>query len=678
MTQHESIRILVVDDEAGMREFLSLELSAQGFQVLLARTGTEALEILRREKFHLVLSDMKMPEINGIALLEQIKSIDASIEVIMMTGHASVENAVQAMKAGAYDFVLKPFSLDELKVLIEKALEKKKLKGLVALYESSRHVLSTVKLADLCEKIMGTVVETFHADEGSLMLLNDQNKLYIASSRGISPAITKETQLEIGERISGLVARNRKEMLFINGVDKYPEFSGMMTSRRIQSSIVCPLLSADGTLLGVLNLNRTRSGENFDVIDLHGVSVFASIAAVSIANARLFEKLEDNVSELHKAQDQLLQSEKLASIGRLVAGVAHELNNPLTSVIGYSQLASASSTIDEMKKSLPVIYEQALRCSKIVKDLLIFARQRKVSRQCTDAYHLIEESLNGVSLEMEKRKIRVEWKKPPEPLALSVDPVQMKQVFTNLLTNSFQAMETITGEKKLAISVELTHDRVRFSFSDNGPGIPDAIAGRIFDPFFTTKDVGQGTGLGLSLSYGVIKEHGGMLTVQKGRTSGACFIVELPIGNYQEMAVDHKAAPAVEAAAIPAAVQKILLVEDEPPIRQLIANILHNGYYQFDVAEDGKTALEKIMTSSYDLILCDYRIPLLNGISLYNEVKKIKPETARRFLFVSGSTEFAQNSEAFFESERLICLLKPFTRNELIEAVGKMIKPAQP
>src|SRR3989338_4728616 len=165
------IRVLVVDDEQGIRDLLSFELGSQGYQVITANDGVDALEKIRRNKFHLVITDLKMPKMGGIETLEEIKKIDPNIEVIMATGFGTIEVAVDSMKKGAYDFVQKPYNIHEISALIEKALEKSQLRALIALYESSKAIFSTVKLNELLEIIMDLMQKVLLADEGSLMLL---------------------------------------------------------------------------------------------------------------------------------------------------------------------------------------------------------------------------------------------------------------------------------------------------------------------------------------------------------------------------------------------------------------------------------------------------------------------------------------------------------------------------
>lgn len=673
LTSKPHFRILVVDDELGMREMLAMELESRGYEVAAASHGNEALEMLQKEKFHLIISDILMPQKDGMALLEAVKKNDPSLEVIMMTGHGTVENAVKAMKMGAYDFVLKPFNLEELMVLVEKALEKQGLKTLVALYESSKAIFSTIKLNELLEIIIDLVLKIHQADEGSLMLLDENQRLSIAASRGIPEETARQTHLEIGERISGLVAKEKRPLLLIDGLERYPELKGIPNNSRIRSSIICPLI-CNQELMGVLNLSRTKTVVNFIPSDLQSVCIFAAQAALAILNAKLYENLRKAYQNLEEAQDELVHTEKLAAIGRLVAGVAHELNNPLTSVIGYSQLALESpGDQEEMRHRLSTIFEQAQRCSRIVKDLLIFARRKNLELQQVNLCELLDESVDGLSIEFNKMDVKVLRNYSQEPVHLRADPQSIKEVFTNILSNSCDALEKVERERRIEISVSKLDGKVRISFSDNGPGIPKKIVNKIFDPFFTTKDVGKGTGLGLSLSYGIVKKHGGDLTVQSEVGQGASFIIELPVNlpmpandEAEGNPLGQKQGTGVSAKK---EIKRVLIVEDEEPIQKLILTLLRPHSYEFDTVSDGQAALKKIQNKNYDLVLCDYRIPKLDGFQLFEEVKKIKPSLAQCFIFISGSTQFIQNSESFFEENHIGCLLKPFTKEQLLGIV---------
>lgn len=657
--------ILVVDDEIGMRDMLSVELGDQGYTVITATNGQEAMTCIKNRKFDLVITDLKMPQMDGLELLENIKSLDSELEVIMATGHGTIESAITAIKNGAYDFILKPYNLDELNLLVKKALEKKKLKMMVALYEASNAVFTTIELDNLLEIILDRMEKVLGADEASVMLLNGQKKLAIAASHGLPNETSREVQLEIGERVAGMVAQEKRARLLINGLDKYPEFKNVQSNNRIKSSIICPLL-CQGELLGVLNINRTKNENNFTSNDLHSATIFASQAALAIQNAKLYHNLKST-------QNELVQSEKLAAIGRLVAGVAHELNNPLTSVIGYSQLAQDVQDLKEIHRQLPIIHSEALRCSRIVKDLLLFARRQKPNYQSVDPCFLVEEALKGLALELEKREIKINKDFPNAPISFYADPNLLQQVFINIIANAYQVLEGVSHERLIEIKVKIVGDHVRLSFKDNGPGIPKEILPKVFDPFYTTKEVGKGTGLGLSLSYGIIKDHGGTILVESTPGKETTFIIELPLKTNGDGAPAINERPKESDFKLPDGA-KILLVEDEEAIRGLVTAIFKEEKCQFDIATDGKMALEKLINQDYDMILCDYRMPKLNGVELLKEIQKIKPKLARRFLFITGSTEFMRNFDSYFKENSLACLLKPFTRNELIAAVNSVMR----
>ncbi len=665
ITDRANTRLLVVDDELGMRDLLSTELGGQGYQVVVASNGQEALDTMQGQKFDLVITDLMMPKMDGLTLLENLKSLDAELEVILATGHGTVESAVSAMKKGAYDFILKPYNLDELTNMVEKALEKKKLKTMVALYEASNAVFTTIELDSLLEIILERMEKVLGADEASVMLLNEQNKLAIAAGRGLSDEVSPEVQLEMGERIAGVVAQEKQAKLLINGLDKYSEFQGLTTNTRIKSSIVCPLL-CQGELLGILNLNRTKNQTNFNFHDLQSATVFASQAALAIQNAKLYHNLKST-------QAELVQSEKLAGIGRLIAGVAHELNNPLTSVIGFSQLALGSHDIQEIHQHLPIIHSQALRCNAIVRDLLLFARRKKPSYQCVDPCCLIEETVRGLGIELEKGKINVRKDFPASPVSFYADPKLLQQVFTNILVNACQVLERISHERMIEIKVRAAGDRLQLSFKDNGLGIPKEILPKIFDPFYTTKEIGKGTGLGLSLSYGIVKDHGGVISVESVLGKETVFFIDLPLKGNGEMAQTPTERPKEAHFRLPAG-SKILVVEDDEPIRKLIATFFENQNYKLDTAFDGEVALDMLKKQDYDIVLCDYRMPKLDGIELFKKIQALKPKQADHFLFITGSTEFVKNFDSFFKGSSAISLLKPFSRIELVVAVNSMTK----
>jgi two-component system NtrC family sensor kinase len=241
------------------------------------------------------------------------------------------------------------------------------------------------------------------------------------------------------------------------------------------------------------------------------------------------------VSEQVQLQEQLVQSAKLSAIGQMISGVAHELNNPLTTVMGYAQLLLVGELDETVKADLQRIYDDALRAQRIVQDLLTFARQKKPERSPTDINETLERTLalRAYALEMDSIKLVTEFEEDlPWTMA---DGYQLQQVFLNIINNSYQAMAQQGKAGTLAVRSEcIGGNTIRVTFGDTGPGIPDEVLKRIFDPFFTTKDVGMGTGLGLSVSHGIIQEHGGRIWAESDPGQGAVFVVELPVVRWPE------------------------------------------------------------------------------------------------------------------------------------------------
>ena len=674
-------KILIVDDGKGMGELLSYEMKALGYQSLIAKDAQQAILHVEKEKYQILIGDIDMPRMNGFEMLERVKEVDPQVEVILTAENGSVEMAVESMKKGAYDFVLKPFNMAEMKELVEKAIEKNELKALVALYEASKALFSTMHLDELFEIVMDLIKRVLKADECSLMLVGEDQMLSIVASRGIPQELAQSVHLKIGERISGLAAKEKRDFLLINGLEGYPDLKRVQDrTRPINSSIVCPLMDK-GKVLGVLNVSRTTNDENYNSTDLHSASIFAAQVALAIQNAKLYESLESKLMELEtsnkslkEAQDQLLQSEKLASIGLLVSGVAHEINNPLTAVIGYTQLLMDSDASPNTQKQLKTIFDQAQRCGRIVQDLLLFARKRKPNSATVNLVKILEESIRVTSQEIKIGGVEIHKKYATEDAMVDGDEHQLQQVFVNMITNACQALRSVSGKRSLEIEASKSDDFFNVIIRDNGPGILKENRSKVFDPFFTTKEVGSGTGLGLSLCYGIIKEHSGTIGIVDSE-KGACFRIELPLAK-------KRIKPTVEAVNLKPAVGKfgkgknILLVEDESSIRGLLNVVLADKGFEIDTASTGEIALEKIKEQPYDIIICDYRIPQMNGLELYENVKKSNPNAAARFLFVSGSITFGEKVSDFLEEEQLPYIAKPFTSEDLLRAVDGILKDA--
>jgi two-component system NtrC family sensor kinase len=385
------------------------------------------------------------------------------------------------------------------------------------------------------------------------------------------------------------------------------------------------------------------------------------------------EELEKTVETLKATQNQLIQSEKLSGIGEFVAGVAHELNNPLTSVMGFADLLQQANMPESERRYLDMIAKSAKRCQKIVASLLSFARRHAPERKVVCVNEIVESAVEILQYQMRTSNIEVIMQLDPRLPATEVDSHQMQQVFLNIINNAKQAMEGRDVKGCLRVTTETADGRVRVIFSDNGPGIPPENITKIFNPFFTTKEVGKGTGLGLSLCYGIVSEHGGTITPYSKPGEGATFVIELPITRALADAAEKKAtAPLPPQAKNEGVGKRVLVIDDEDTILQMISAALTMNGYKVDVARDGEAALRRLGQYHYDLALCDWKMPGLNGEQVYERLHATNPEMSRRLIFITGDT-VNEKTQEFLSSRHKVCLSKPFTLGEFRSAINRVM-----
>ncbi len=431
---------------------------------------------------------------------------------------------------------------------------------------------------------------------------------------------------------------------------------------------------------------------------------------------------------------RLLQTEKMAAIGQLVSGIAHELNNPLTSILGYAQLLLArcptsraaapklyldAGSYREILRAAEKICMEAERAGRIVKNLLLFARGARAERRAVSLNEVVERTLALRSYELKIENIHMELQLDTTMPPCLADPHQLQQVVLNLLVNAEQAiLESHAAERADAtVSSELgrirmrtfalpdaTPPRVALEISDSGPGVPPHIASRLFDPFFTTKPTGLGTGLGLSIAYGIVHDHGGEIylldaeraTAETTPLGGATLVVELPV--FTALEIPAALAPLSEEGAPPpwdngsdqATIQanslegerpsraRILVVEDEPTVAQLIADVLEEDGHMVEVVLDSREGLARASRLGYDLIICDLRMPRIDGRAFYRSLVQSGHPAHLRILFITGDT-LSPRTLDFLSETGLPCLAKPFLVEELksivYRALGSMLLP---
>ncbi|MGH7533429.1 MAG: hybrid sensor histidine kinase/response regulator, partial [Gemmatimonadales bacterium] len=366
--------------------------------------------------------------------------------------------------------------------------------------------------------------------------------------------------------------------------------------------------------------------------------------------------LVEDVTEQRAIEGQLIQSEKMAAVGQLVSGVAHELNNPLTSIAGLSELLLEQTTVaPDARDHLRVIHAQAERAGRIVQNLLTFARKGTAERTPTDLNDVATRTALLIAYELRLRSITLEERLAPEPLLVMADRYELQQVVLNLLTNAVQAVAaTGTEHGTIRLETAVQDSRAILRVSDNGAGVSPQHRPLLFTPFFTTKDQGEGTGLGLSISYGIIEAHGGRLQYTPAPGGGATFSVTLP----------HLERPAPT-------LRRILLVDDDPKNQRLVAALFAREGHQVEAVTSSDAALERVGAGSYDLLVVDARMSTPGGESLVAALREAHPGMERR-LVVAAPRGAPGMAERFRSAGHLVVQL-PFDLRALRSAAESIL-----
>lgn len=378
-------------------------------------------------------------------------------------------------------------------------------------------------------------------------------------------------------------------------------------------------------------------------------------------------------AELAQQQDQLYQNEKMSAMGELLAGVAHELNNPLSVVVGHSLMLREDCTDPETLRQIDKISHAAERCAKIVKTFLTMARQQPARMQRVDINEIIQTAVDVARYGDKGEGTEMTCDLAPNLPQICADPDHITQVFINLILNAEQAMRDGAKGDSIRVTTRLAAKGagVEIIVEDNGPGVPDNIRGRVFEPFFTTKDVGEGTGIGLALCHRIIQSHNGQITLSGGAGGGSLFRIILPVdvGMPSPVEIDSKVAAEAD-------LPRILILDDEDDVAELNAEILMRGGYQVDVFNNAPEAVNSLARHDYGLILSDLNMPETDGRGFFDIIKRDFPNLVNRTGFVTGDT-MGRASQTFLAEAERPCVEKPVSPKELRAFVAAIIAQAE-
>ncbi|MCB8968495.1 MAG: PAS domain S-box protein [Ardenticatenaceae bacterium] len=487
-------------------------------------------------------------------------------------------------------------------------------------------------------------------------------------------------RLRPGQGIAGQSLLHRKSIIVPDAFQEELHYKTIdqKTKLRLRSILTVPLYTKQETI-GVFQVVDEQV-DRFTTNDLELMESLASIAANAIENAKLHENLQQQLLALQNTQQQLVQHEKLAAIGELAAGVAHELNNPLTSINLYVNLLQRRAITEETKHELDKIQQQTLQAASIVRSLLDFSRQHPPERTPTQVNDLVTGVIELLAYQLRSQKIEWQTQLQAELPLAQVDSRQILQVLVNLINNAIQAMQQNTGHRFLSVTTRagasrftgpatsVAEEYICISIEDNGMGISPDLQTRIFDPFFTTKPPGEGTGLGLSVCHGIISEHGGHIWVQSTPEQGSTFFIELPIVAPTIKREMDKEAVASEADAPDTIRPHILIIDDEEGIRAVLSRALRRENYRVDSVSDGETGLAYAQQHDYNIIVCDMHMPQIDGMAVYKQLQAQQPHLLSRLIFTTGETS-SETVRLFLQETGASFLIKPFDLQDLRQMI---------
>ena len=529
-------------------------------------------------------------------------------------------------------------------------------------------------LDEILNLTLRQVVTLFGAESGTVYLSDADNPTFRrrAAWGPRSRDKARAAEISFAEGFGDLVMRSRAEVVTAEYMPHLPPSVAEFLQSDKDRSWLWVLFWAKESPVGLMGLCN-HQGYEYSSNDENLLVAISRQLATTIEKVRLYEETCRAYEDLRKTQEQLLQSEKMSAVGQLIAGVAHELNNPLTAILGYAQLLETEGLNTRAQDYVAKLFKQAQRTHRVVQNLLSFARQRKPQRDEVDIRRVLDETLALRDYDLKINNIAVERDVPAEPAGVIADAHQIEQVFLNIINNAVDAILETGRTGKLKIRITTQNGHVCTSFSDDGAGIKDAK--RIFDPFYTTKSVGKGTGLGLSICYGIVKEHGGDITAHNNSEGGATIEVRIPASAaVPAVAEEPKPAPRQHEGAISG---RVLLVEEEEAVLEFERDVLIGAGAAVVTAQNGADVRTRLQSEQFDAIILNGKMPdQWDARESYSWIKQNCAGMEDHVLYTfSGGVE-PSDSRAFVQENNVPYLVRPFEVAELISQARKLLQKA--
>ncbi|MBF0286509.1 MAG: response regulator [SAR324 cluster bacterium] len=644
-------KILVVDDERDLEILFSLqfrkEINNQELEFHFANDGMEALGILKNDTSHqieLVLTDIRMPKMDGLSLVSKIKEGGYLLEVIIVSAHGDMQNIRSAMNFGAFDFLIKPFDIQDIKNTIQRALDHlHQFKEEVNKREQAERALKEQQKEQF---LLITAVE------------QAAESIVITNAGGIIKYVNPAFEKRSGYCCEEVIGKNPRILKSgKQSANFYKKMWDILKSGKIWHGQI---------------VNKTKNGTLYEEE--------LSISPIRDETEKIvnYVAVKRDVSRELELEKQLRQAQKMEAIGTLAGGIAHDFNNLLFAMLGYITMASSELPEDSpMREDLEEAALAGRRAKSLIQQILTFSRQQETKHEPVEVVPIIKEALKLLRASI-PATIEMSAVIASEKMVIAADPTQMHQVVVSLCANAFQAMGENGGQLEVQLKkTELTPlfasrhaidpgGYVKLTVRDTGPGIDPAIQERIFDPFFTTKEVGEGIGMGLAVVHGIVQDHGGIITVDSQLGKGSAFDVFFP------MIIDELNAEEETEAAYAHSGGRILVVDDEPMLVRMEQHILERKGYDVVTATDPNRALELFRTEpeQFSLVITDQTMTGMTGTELAKELRTIQKDIP--ILLLTGYRLMLDEQQIADAGIREV-VLKPIESKQFSQIVARVL-----